>query len=83
VSGETVAAFAVDEGRHHRPREIALKAERSGNGFSLSGTKQFVVHGASADVIIVAARTGGSPGEPEGLTLFAVPRDAAGMTSRM
>jgi alkylation response protein AidB-like acyl-CoA dehydrogenase len=79
VSGETVAAFAVDEGRHHRPREIALKAERSGNGFSLSGTKQFVVHGASADVIIVAARTGGSPGEPEGLTLFAVPRDAAGM----
>jgi alkylation response protein AidB-like acyl-CoA dehydrogenase len=80
VSGETVAAFAVDEGRHHRPREIALKAERSGNGFSLSGTKQFVVHGASANVIIVAARTGGSPGEPEGLTLFAVPRDAAGMS---
>jgi alkylation response protein AidB-like acyl-CoA dehydrogenase len=80
VAGETVAAFAVDEGRHHRPREIALKAERSGNGFSLSGTKQFVVHGASADVIIVAARTGGSPGEPEGLTLFAVPREAAGMS---
>lgn len=80
VAGDTVAAIAVDEGRHHRPREIALKATRSGNGFSLSGSKQFVVHGASADVILVAARTAGSPGEPEGLTLFAVPRDASGMS---
>ena len=80
VAGETVAAIAVDEGPHHRPRKIALQATRSGNGFALTGAKQFVVHGASADVILVAARTGGSPGEPEGLTLFAVPRDAAGMS---
>ncbi|GLR47274.1 acyl-CoA dehydrogenase family protein [Sphingomonas astaxanthinifaciens] len=79
IAGETVAAIAVDEGPHHRPRAIALEAKRSGNGFSLSGTKQFVVHGASADVILVAARTAGSAGEAEGLTLFAVPRDAAGL----
>jgi alkylation response protein AidB-like acyl-CoA dehydrogenase len=80
VAGETVAAMAVDEGPHHRPREIALKAERSGNGFSLTGAKQFVVHGASADVMVVAARTRGAAGETQGLTLFAVPREAAGMT---
>ena len=80
VAGDTVAALAVDEGRHHRPREIALEAKRSGNGFALSGSKQFVIHGASADVILVAARTGGSPGESDGLTLFAVPRDSAGLT---
>ncbi|WWM70178.1 acyl-CoA dehydrogenase family protein [Sphingomonas kaistensis] len=79
LSGDTVAAFAVDEGPHHRPRQIALEAKRSGNGFTLSGSKQFVVHGASADLLIVAARTGGSAGESEGLTLFAVERDAAGM----
>lgn len=79
LSGDTVAAIAVDEGRNHRPRQIAMEAKRSGNGFSLNGSKQFVVHGASADVILVVARTGGSAGEPEGLTLFAVPRDAAGM----
>jgi alkylation response protein AidB-like acyl-CoA dehydrogenase len=35
-----------------------------------------VVHGASADLLIVAARTGGSAGESEGLTLFAVERGA-------
>jgi len=79
LSGDTVAALAVDEGKHHRPGAIATKATRSGNGFTLSGSKQFVVHGASADVILVAARTGGGQGEREGVTLFAVERDAAGL----
>jgi alkylation response protein AidB-like acyl-CoA dehydrogenase len=79
VAGETVAALAVDEGRHHDPAGVTLEAKRSGNGFSLSGSKQFVVHGGSADVILVAARTAGSAGERDGLTLFAVPRDAKGM----
>jgi alkylation response protein AidB-like acyl-CoA dehydrogenase len=79
LAGDAIAAVAVDEGKHHRPRQIAMEARRSGNGFALSGTKQFVVHGASADLIIVAARTGGSAGESEGLTLFAVERGAAGL----
>jgi alkylation response protein AidB-like acyl-CoA dehydrogenase len=80
VAGETVAAFAIDEGKHHHPAGTALVATRQGNGFVLNGTKQFVVHGGSADVILVAARTGGSVGETDGLTLFAVPRDTAGLT---
>lgn len=79
VAGETVAALAIDEGRRHAPEQIAMRAERQGNGFVLNGAKQFVVHGASADVILVAARTAGRPGETDGLTLFAVPRDTAGL----
>jgi alkylation response protein AidB-like acyl-CoA dehydrogenase len=70
LAGDTVAAIAIDEGRKHRPEAIAAKAERAGNGFRLSGTKSFVVHGGSADVLLVAARA------EEGLTLFAVERDA-------
>jgi len=73
LAGETVAALAIDEGAKHRPEGIAMRAERSGNGFSLSGRKQFVVHGASADVTLVAART------DEGLTLFAIEKDAKGL----
>jgi alkylation response protein AidB-like acyl-CoA dehydrogenase len=73
LAGDTVAALAIDEGAKHRPDAIAMRAERSGNGFSLSGKKQFVVQGASADVILVAART------DEGLTLFAVEKGAAGL----
>ena len=81
IAGDTVAALAVDESKRHDPNGIAMRAEKAGNGFTLSGSKQFVVHGASADLIIVAARTGGSAGEAEGLTLFAVERDAAGMST--
>jgi len=79
VAGETVAALAIDEGRHHDPAAISLEAKRSGNGFALSGAKQFVVQGASADVILVAARTAGSAGETQGLTLFAVERGVKGL----
>jgi len=71
LSGDTVAALAVDEGAKHRPDAIAMAAERSGNGFKLSGRKQFVVQGASADMFVVAART------EEGITLFAIEKDAA------
>jgi alkylation response protein AidB-like acyl-CoA dehydrogenase len=73
IAGETVAALAIDEGPRHRPEAIAMRAERSGNGFRLSGRKQFVVHGASADLTLVAART------DEGLTLFLVEKDAGGL----
>lgn len=80
LSGETVAALAIDEGPKHRDR-IAMRAERAGNGFRLSGAKQFVTHGHVADLLIVAARTAGSDDEAEGVTLFAVPADAAGLTA--
>ncbi len=80
VAGETVAALAIDEGAKHRDA-VALKAERSGNGFRLTGAKRFVTHGHAADLLIVAARTAGSPDDAEGVTLFAVPRDAAGLTA--
>jgi len=79
IAGDTVLAMAIDEGPKHRPQSIAVRAERAGNGFRLSGKKQFVVQGASADAIIVAARTAGHDDDADGVTLFAVPRDAAGI----
>ena len=79
VAGDTVIALAIDEGRNHDPAATALKATRQGNGFLLNGQKQFVVHGASADMLVVAARTAGAAGETKGLTLFALPRDTAGV----
>ena len=79
LAGETVLALAIDEHAKHRPAQIATKAEKSCNGFKLSGKKQFVVQGASADALIVAARTAGAPGETDGITLFVVDKDAANM----
>ena len=80
AAGKTVIALAVDEGAKHRPEQIAMLAERAGNGFTLIGRKQFVVQGGSAHLLIVAARTAGRPGETDGLTLFAVEKGAAGLS---
>ncbi len=80
AAGDAIVALAIDEGPKHRPAATAMTAERSGNGFKLSGEKQFVVHGHIADLLLVSARTGGSAGEEAGITLFAVPREAAGIS---
>jgi alkylation response protein AidB-like acyl-CoA dehydrogenase len=81
VSGDAIAALAIDERAKHRPAETAMKAVRSGNGFRLTGKKTFVTHGHVADLLIVAARTAGLAGETDGITLFAVPRDAANLSA--
>ncbi|THD35223.1 MAG: acyl-CoA dehydrogenase [Sphingomonas sp.] len=80
LAGETVAALAIDEAAKFRD-SVALKAERSGNGFKLSGRKQFVTHGHVADLIIVAARTAGAADDQDGVTLFAVDKGAVGLTA--
>ena len=80
IAGDSVFAVAIDETAKHRPSRITTKAEKSGNGFKLTGSKTFVIQGASSDMIVVAARTSGADEDEDGLTLFAVPKDAAGMT---
>ena len=80
IAGDSVFAVAIDEGAKHRPERIKTRAERAGNGFRLSGAKDFVVHGGSADMLVVAARTAGADDDYAGITLFAVPRDAAGLS---
>jgi alkylation response protein AidB-like acyl-CoA dehydrogenase len=72
ADGSLLAALAVDEGAKHRPLQTKMQAVRSGNGFRLNGAKALVVDGHTADLLIVAARTAGAPGERDGLTLFLV-----------
>jgi alkylation response protein AidB-like acyl-CoA dehydrogenase len=80
ASGKTLIALAVDERPHHDPAHIALKAEKVGDGWVLNGAKTFVVDGAAAHVLIVAARTAGQADDAAGVTLFLVPGDAPGLT---
>lgn len=79
ADGSLLAALAIDEGAKHRPLQTALQAMRSGNGFKLNGAKAFVVDGHTADLLIVAARSAGAPGERDGLTLFLVDPKAKGI----
>ncbi|WP_338829505.1 acyl-CoA dehydrogenase family protein [Bradyrhizobium sp. 27S5] len=79
TDGSLLVALAIDEGAKHRPLQTRLQATRSGNGFRLSGDKAFVVDGHTADLLIVAARSAGSAGEKNGLTLFLVDPKAKGL----
>ncbi len=74
ASGDATYALAVDEGIKFDPEATQMDARADGNGFRLSGKKQFVVDGALADRLLVLARTA------NGLTLFDIPADRAGIS---
>ena len=79
VSGEITTALAVDESSHHDPCKTLFKAEQKGSDFLLNGKKTFVIDGASADVLIILARTSGNSGDLAGLTLFIIESDVDGI----
>jgi alkylation response protein AidB-like acyl-CoA dehydrogenase len=79
VAGELIATLAVDESAKHHPEKIAMPAARTGNGFKLNGAKTFVIDGHVANLLIVAARTAGNPGDTSGITLFLVDTNAPGV----
>ena len=82
AAGEAVGALAVDEGPHHNPEKVAVTAAKSGAGYTLSGTKTFVLEGMAAAVFVVSARTSGATGDKDGITLFLVPADAKGVSRK-
>ncbi len=82
ASGEHLLALAIDEGPHHAPHHVTLRAAASGGGFKLNGTKRLVVDGHVADTLIVSARTAKTDADLMGITLFLVDPSAPGVTVR-
>lgn len=80
AAAELVVALAADEVPRHAPAHVATRAQASGNGFRLTGSKPFVLDGHVADRLIVAARTAGDDRDPAGITLFLVDPKAEGVT---
>ena len=82
VAGDTVATLAFTEpnGRWDAAG-VEMTATPAEGGYRLDGVKSFVLDGAAADLIIALARRPGSAGD-EGLSLFAVQADAAGLERR-
>ena len=75
ASGETIATLAYTEPSGKWDESgITMEATAAGDGWTLTGTKMFVLDGHTANLIIVAAKTG------KGTSLFAVQGDAAGLT---
>jgi alkylation response protein AidB-like acyl-CoA dehydrogenase len=80
-SGEILGCFGLTEpGSGSDAGSLRTRAERTGGGWVLSGTKTFITNGTWAKVAIIFARTGG-PG-PRGITAFLVPTDHPGFEVR-
>jgi len=78
-SGERIVALAFQESGHFSPYQVASTAEKTSGGYTLSGEKLFVLDGHVADDLVFVARSSGSAGDREGLSLFVVDPSAAGV----
>jgi len=84
AAGEAKATLAVTE---PNPRwdaaGITAAAREERGGFALAGTKMFVPDAHLADVLVVAARSRDGSTMEDGVSLFLVPKDAAGLDIRL
>ena len=80
IDGSSLGAFAYLErqGRYELA-DVKTSATAADNGFVLNGEKVVVLNGANADQFIVSARTSGEQCDEQGISLFLVPADAAGL----
>jgi alkylation response protein AidB-like acyl-CoA dehydrogenase len=80
AAGETIAALAFTEPKGTWDADgIEMVAKGSGDSYTLTGTKMFVIDGHVADLIVVAARLEGTSGQ-DGIAFFTVDAGASGLT---
>jgi alkylation response protein AidB-like acyl-CoA dehydrogenase len=83
VEGSAVAALAHEEpGSHYELANVTTRAVRNSNGWVLTGAKAVVQQGEQAEFFLVSARTSGTPDAQDGISLFIVERDTAGVELR-
>ncbi|NMM38836.1 MAG: pimeloyl-CoA dehydrogenase small subunit [Glaciimonas sp.] len=81
AAGELKLACALGEKQsRHDQSDIRASAHAQGDGFVLNGVKTVVLHGAQAGAVIVSARSNGAQNDTDGISLFVVPADTAGVT---
>ena len=78
ISGEHVGALAMSEaGAGSDVVGMKLKAEKSGNGYRLNGTKFWITNGSEANTLVVYAKTGEGS---RGITAFMIEKDMDGFS---
>ena len=80
AGGEVTYALALEETNKHAPYQIACTATETAEGYTLNGNKVFVLDGHTADKLLVVARTSGAAGDKDGISVFIIDKDAAGLT---
>jgi len=83
AAGELLMALAHHEaGGRYELNHVVTTATPDGSGYVLSGAKAVVIGGGAAGKLIVSARTGGASSAADGISLFLVDGNAAGLTLR-
>jgi len=83
ADGSLLLGFAHQERQaRHDLSDVATTARRDGAGWILDGAKTLVLHGASADKLVVSARVAGDRRDRDGIGLFLVDANAPGVSRR-
>ncbi|MDO8324385.1 MAG: acyl-CoA dehydrogenase family protein [Phenylobacterium sp.] len=83
IAGEAIIAFAYAEPQgRYTWSDLKTTAKKDGAGYVLNGHKAVVIGAPYASHLIVTARTGGGQREAQGVSVFIVPKDAKGVTTR-
>jgi len=84
ASGEMRAAVALQEPQSfYDLNDVQTHAEKKDGGFVLNGRKAVVIGGHCADLIVVSARTSGGTRDTNGISLFVLKPDTAGIERRV
>jgi len=80
IEGQCQGAFAyLERQSRYELSDIKTSATSNGDNYTLNGEKTVVFNGAHADTIIVSARTNGQQTDENGITLFLIDANAAGI----
>lgn len=83
AAGQRLLAWAHDEAdARHASRWVATQATQRAGHWTLTGRKSHVLHGETADHLVVSARIDGAPDAARGTALFVVDAGAAGLQRR-
>ena len=81
ASGKWIGAWGITE--HNTGSDaggMSTTAVKDGNNWIINGTKNFITHAISADIVVIIARTG-EKGDKHGMTAFAIEKGTKGFTS--
>jgi pimeloyl-CoA dehydrogenase small subunit len=78
----TLAAATMEPQSSYDLADIATTARPNGEGWILNGEKSLVLHGGSADRLIIPARVAGERRDVHGIVLFLLDAQAQGISRR-
>ncbi len=81
IDGSKTLAFAqLEKNSRYDLADVSTTAKKKGAGWVIDGEKFVVLHGDTADTLVVTARTKGGQRDKTGIGAFLVPSNAKGVT---